>query len=81
MLEVHNSQSACFLIGPGEGQECPTREDLDDFIERIERSGLEVDIAARDGINQLSDIVVPCLQGLICRREALDRSVCVVETG
>lgn len=64
------------------GQEC--REDsnyIDDFIERLESGSLELDFASRDVVNKLSDIAVPCLPGLVCRRDRLDRRVCVEESG
>ena len=63
----------------GEGDECVSfiEDAIDDAIERIE--GLLSDFEDRDILSRLSDFAVPCAAGLVCRRETLERSVCVPE--
>ena len=66
------------FLGIPDGEECIFNEDaIDDVIERIRE--LQSDLEDREIVSQLREFVVPCAAGLVCRRQTLDRSVCVPE--
>jgi hypothetical protein len=47
----------------------------------IHHSGLLGSVADRERVSQESDAMVPCQNGMVCRRESLSRSVCRNESG
>ena len=58
-----------------EGGECGLRADaIEDAVERI--GDLRSDFEDRDILSELSDFVLPCAAGLVCRREGLESGVC-----
>ena len=64
-----------------EGQNCSAgMGSVDKFIYR---TNLLDGIRARDMVQQgsMSETVVPCRAGLVCRRVTLTRSVCMAESG
>ena len=63
-----------YIVIP-EGGECVLREDpIEDAVERI--GNRRRDFEDRDTLSELSDFVLPCAAGLVCRREGLESGVC-----
>lgn len=68
---------AIFFLTPGieEGRNCSISEDfIDDVIERSRELLSNVD--DREIVSRLSNFIIPCRRGLVCRAETLTRRVC-----
>ena len=70
------SSSTNFATGIEDGESCYgfVDEDFDDILENV-RDRLS-DVANREIVSRLNQVLIPCQEGHVCRRETLDRRVC-----
>ena len=62
-----------------EGENCTAA--MDGVDEVIRRTNILSSVNARDRVHRISVAAVPCLAGLVCRRESLNVGVCMAESG